>query len=227
METIHPSGVDVLVLAGDVAGPGQLDEVLRAFCSRYPDVVYVIGNHELYGSGFPAVRQSLESLRGLSNLHWLDNSTVTIKGQRFVGTTLWFGDRPDNHRYAQEISDFSLIEDFSSNVYRENRTAVSFLSSAATVDDIVVTHHLPSVQSVQVRFFDSPLNRFFVCAMDDLIRQRRPRLWFHGHTHTSCDYAIGRTRVVCNPYGYLGYETNAKFDARMVIHVPTSPQAQQ
>jgi Icc-related predicted phosphoesterase len=32
----------------------------------------------------------------------------------------------------------------------------------------------------------------------------RPALWLHGHTHGSCDYKLGDTRVVCNPMGYPG-----------------------
>jgi hypothetical protein len=32
--------------------------------------------------------------------------------------------------------------------------------------------------------------------------EKRPRLWVHGHTHTTCDYELGSTRVACNPYGY-------------------------
>ena len=32
------------------------------------------------------------------------------------------------------------------------------------------------------------------------------KLWTHGHTHSSHDYQIGNTRIVCNPRGYAGYE---------------------
>ena len=30
----------------------------------------------------------------------------------------------------------------------------------------------------------------------------RAAVWIHGHTHTSFDYRIQGTRVVCNPRGY-------------------------
>ena len=36
------------------------------------------------------------------------------------------------------------------------------------------------------------------------------KLWVHGHMHDDFDYMIGDTRVVCNPRGYIGYETRAK-----------------
>jgi hypothetical protein len=53
---------------------------------------------------------------------------------------------------------------------------------------------------------------FFLCDVRKLIETAQPALWIHGHTHESCDYQIGRTRVVCNPYGYAGHEVNRAFD---------------
>ena len=35
------------------------------------------------------------------------------------------------------------------------------------------------------------------------------KLWTHGHTHEDFDYMIGSTRVVCNPRGYINYESRA------------------
>ena len=35
------------------------------------------------------------------------------------------------------------------------------------------------------------------------------KLWTHGHMHNVSDYMIGEIRVVCNPRGYIGYESNA------------------
>jgi hypothetical protein len=34
------------------------------------------------------------------------------------------------------------------------------------------------------------------------VRERRPKLWIHGHSHDCCDYALGQARVVANPLGY-------------------------
>ena len=44
-------------------------------------------------------------------------------------------------------------------------------------------------------------------------------LWVHGHTHTSFDYVLLGTRVVCNPRGYIPYEPNPDFDPRCVVEV--------
>ncbi|MFL9499143.1 metallophosphoesterase [Rhodopseudomonas palustris] len=44
-----------------------------------------------------------------------------------------------------------------------------------------------------------------------------PALWVHGHVHESWDYAIGETRVICNPRGYLG--ENLAFDPTLTVDV--------
>jgi hypothetical protein len=46
-----------------------------------------------------------------------------------------------------------------------------------------------------------------------------PALWVCGHTHHVSDVRVGRTRIVCNPYGYLRVpnERNNGFRPDLVI----------
>ena len=54
--------------------------------------------------------------------------------------------------------------------------------------------------------------------MHHLIEERKPALWVHGHTHTSFNYTIGPTRVVCNPLGYqTAGELNVNFDENLTV----------
>jgi 3',5'-cyclic AMP phosphodiesterase CpdA len=54
-----------------------------------------------------------------------------------------------------------------------------------------------------------------------------PDYWLHGHVHTSHDYMLGSTRVVCNPRGYpdprapSGCE-NPNFDPELVLEIGPS-----
>ena len=82
---------------------------------------------------------------------------------------------------------------------------------------VVVTHHAPSPGSVAPAYAGHPLNPAFASDLDALIRAGRPDLWVHGHVHTSFDYRLGATRVVCNPRGYPG--ENPGFDAGLVIEL--------
>ena len=76
---------------------------------------------------------------------------------------------------------------------------------------IVVGHHAPSSRSVAEYYrADTVMNGAFRSELDEFIADRpRIRLWVHGHMHNASDYMIDETRVVCNPRGYIGYETCA------------------
>jgi Icc-related predicted phosphoesterase len=77
----------------------------------------------------------------------------------------------------------------------------------------VVTHHLPHPRSIDPYFAGSPLNRFFLHDVSNTVECGEAALWVHGHTHASCDYRVGKTRVVCNPFGYATDGANAAFRA--------------
>jgi Icc-related predicted phosphoesterase len=127
---------------------------------------------------------------------------VIIDDIRFLGTTLWFRETQDATMFNNMLSDFKLIEDFQQKVYEENKKSITFLQDNVDKNDIVITHHLPSYQSVQPVYIGEPTNCYYVCNMEELILSKEPSLWIHGHTHHSCDYSFQGTRIVCNPAGY-------------------------
>ena len=78
---------------------------------------------------------------------------------------------------------------------------------------VVVTHHLPTFESVPHEYRrEYHGNGAYVSDLSNFILDRpRIKYWIHGHTHDPCDYMVGdNTRVICNPRGYIGYETIAK-----------------
>jgi Icc-related predicted phosphoesterase len=222
VESLNPDGVDVLVLAGDVAVGEDLPAALDLLCQRYHDssVIYVHGNHEFYHSSLDKIRQlTRQSCRENCNLSWLDKSGAKVRGAVFWGAPLWFPDTVTNPNLKQLLNDFSMIEDFESWVYHENMEAVDFLQDHVRPGDIVVTHHLPSHLCVSPRHRGSVLNPFFVCDMAPFILERQPRLWLHGHTHDSRDIQIEKTRVICNPFGYARSNVNPDFNDRLILEV--------
>lgn len=220
LQQLWVEAADAVALAGDVASHACLAPTLRWFCEHYGQVLFVSGNHEHYHSSFAAVRSSLEQLCAIhSNLHVLDHHALELDGQRFLGTPLWFPDQPENERYSVMLNDFQLIEDFAPQVYLEAARAAQFLQRELRADDVVLTHHLPSEQSVHQQYKGSLLTRFFVHPLDELVLQRQPALWIHGHTHLCCDYLLGQTRVLCNPYGYYHHEENLGFQRGLVVEL--------
>ena len=221
---------DVLVCPGDLATSSFITLALVVLLKKYKDVVFVAGNHEFYGSSIDAVKAEIRSLeadvldwgdgKGLGRLHFLDNDTCTIGNHRFIGSTMWFPyDRGLLESHGRKLDDFSKIEDAKKTIYEENEKGVAFLRKEVLHGDIVVTHHLPSYLSVHPAYAGHPSNGFFVCDMENLIEGVAPKVWIHGHTHTSCDYEIGKTRVVCNPFGYVGHTLNNKFNNDLIIEI--------
>lgn len=218
---LDPSGVDLLILAGDIY-PWDRDEERRTFeglCASYPNVLYVPGNHELYGFIEDRFQYKADLLRDIRNLYMPMNTAVTINGVRFLGTTLWFEDTPENVLLARYYNDFTAIPDFVPWVYEECALARQFLTQEIRSDDVVVTHFLPAQASVATKFVGSDLNRFFVCDEEGLIAERQPRLWVHGHTHYHQDYHIGATRVLANPLGYPGETSVSGFCEKALIEL--------
>jgi Icc-related predicted phosphoesterase len=197
-----------VVLAGDIGLMGRhrktLEGAFEFFSSRFEQVFYVPGNHEFYGTRAPETVVKLRKLAGQYRGVTLFEPGVVgqLGNRRVVGATLWFRDGPHNRERSPDMSDFLAIKEFRGWVYQQNKEHLAWLEETVREGDIVVTHHLPARQSVAPRFAGDRLNVFYVCNVERLIEERQPALWIHGHTHDSCDYLLGATRVVANPYGY-------------------------
>jgi predicted phosphodiesterase len=216
IESLRPTA-DVLVLAGDICSARQIPEILSLFCARYPDVLYVHGNHEFYDTDrATVVDMTLLAEAANKNLRWLDCDDVEINGYRFLGTPLWFRREPAAPTWA--IDDFTAIKGYTDWVYEQNDLALRFLHENLKPKDIVISHHLPLKQSVHPMFERSPLNAFFLCSLSTLVIARSPRLWIHGHTHFSFDYEYVKTRVICNPRG-VPRGLNPNFNDNLVIEL--------
>jgi Icc-related predicted phosphoesterase len=220
VDSLDSTGIDVLVLAGDIAVAEGIPPALALLCERFRDaaVVFVHGNHEFYGSDRNLVVAITKQTQAENpNLVWLDSSGTELHGFKFLGAPLWFPRPTVDERLKHAMNDFSAIEDFESWVYEENAKAIAFFERQLRPGDIVVTHHLPSQLCVAPRFTGHPLNPFFVCDLTGLIIERRPRLWLHGHSHASVRVQIGETTVLCNPFGYAVEELNPGFLDRLVV----------
>jgi len=214
-------GVDVLVVAGDLSTIDGLYGILTTLCERVPHLVYVTGNHEYYHTTREVVNRSLQKIvKKYSNFHWLNNNVATIDGRRFIGGTMWFPENKETWANEHRLTDYRVIKGFRKWVFKENEKTQKFLKENMQYDDIVVTHHLPSPSSIAEEYEGSEFNCYFVTDMDELILDKSPALWIHGHTHISCDYRIGDTTVMCNPHGYKNHQDlNKAFDKSLLVEV--------
>ena len=207
---------DVVVIAGDLCTRAQFQWVFEYLSHWNSEIIYIPGNHDFYGSSFFEVQRILFDLH-YPNIHVLDNDIVEIDEQRFVRSTLWFPDSRRVPMFIQRLNDFHVIEDFERNVKLENKLVVDFLWGEVQENDIVISHFLPLHQSVAKRFQGSEMNCLFLCDCSNLIENRNPKIWIHGHTYESFRYDYDITKVICNPFGYFGYEENRNFEKNLVV----------
>jgi len=227
---------DVCVVAGDLCrAPANGVHWLAENIAHAMPCVYVAGNHEFYGGG---IKECLEDGHAAAarfpSVHFLENDFVVIHGVRFIGATLWTDYRIDGHQelammHARErMNDYRKIAHqrnpwqrfVPETAYRMHVVSRRFIETALKADPIttvVVTHHLPHARSIPSRFRDDLLNAAYASDLTEVIEAGAPALWLHGHTHDSCDYQVGNTRVMCNPRGY-GDENN-EFDPAFVVRV--------
>lgn len=220
MESLDPGGCDVLVLAGDICASGMIYKSLSGFCEKFPRVLYVVGNHEYYFSDRGRVNTAVRKVvQAHSNFTFMENDIVNINGQRFLGTPLWYPATRIGRLLASSWSDFLCIKGFKNWVYEENAKAVTFFRREMREGDIAITHMLPTFLSVHPSWAGSQTNAFFVSDVEDLILERKPKLWIHGHSHTHMDVMVGSTRVVNNPFGYARGGLNPRFDDMFTIEI--------
>ena len=216
-----PVEADVVVLAGDVHVKGRAIPSIRNLFPNVP-VVYVPGNHEYYRGALPKLDDALRVAAQGTNVHYLENGEFILGDVRFLGCALWinftlFGfDQRESCMEAAEraMYDYALIRVspkygkltplHSAILHRQSRTWLGEqLAKPFAGRTVVVTHHAPSLQSLQKRFRDDPVSAAFGENLEDFILEHAPDLWIHGHTHHCVDYAIGKTRILSNQRGYV------------------------
>ena len=227
MEIEREAG-DVLVLAGDIDIKGRVDWI-NTIAGRFNHVIYVLGNHEFYNGAMDSIyRKTRERL--VDNVHLLENESVTIAGVTFHGATLWSdflnGNPMSYLQCDQAINDYRLIRAGDGNYRFKPQIAHSlhniskvFLQENVKEGDVVVTHMAPSLLSIHEKYKnDMNINGSYASDLSELILDTKPELWFHGHVHTSFDYTVGNTRILCNPRGYVGEELNSEFEPNALTY---------
>lgn len=218
----------VLVIAGDLTEHQDVQDRLRMWGLLFRAIVFVPGNHEFYEADIDD-----RPWRSEGNVYVLDDNEVCIEGVWFAGGTLWtdMAQRDSlSMMQAEKLKDFRYIKHKDSDrsnllsgpkmltpyhtVYMHERTKELILDSDA---DVVVTHHAPSNKSVSERY-RTEFNAAHATELFGMIADSNYKLWVHGHVHSSCDYMIENTRVICNPMGY-SHDSNPDFNPELIIEV--------
>ena len=101
----------------------------------------------------------------------------------------------------------STINDFHS----ENKKFLDEAISQDTKDKatIIVTHHVPTYMNYNPKYKGDIINECFAVEMFDFIEASKADYWIYGHSHYNAeDFEIGKTKMLTNQLGYVGYEKN-------------------
>lgn len=230
-------GEDVLVLAGDIdSGATNTIRTLKRFHEEgYPHIVYVPGNHEYYNSN--GIADFDAKLRRFSEevdwLHFLQKDWWSPKDSKtiFIGATMWTNFHCNlmvEHAALRGINDFRRIPDFNTQKCAAlNEMDVQYLfQSRKTLGELfpdykfyVVTHFLPAWVCIDPYFQANGglLNAYFANNLDEKLLDMAPTTWLFGHTHSPCNIQHGDINLICNPYGYHGYESQDKFKPKCYV----------
>jgi Icc-related predicted phosphoesterase len=232
---VPPVDCECVIVAGDASTKHHgLEWIWRSF--RDAPVIYICGNHEFYGDKIPRLTERLrEQARG-TNVHFLENDSVTIGGVHFFGCTLWtdmalHGDWLEGAAEANILmNDYKRVRN-SARGYkrlsaRDTRllhiasmdTLERFLASHEPRHSVIVTHHAPSILSLPEQHRPELISCAYASQLDGFIRKHQPQLWIHGHIHYSQDYFVGGTRIVSNPRAYPD-EPNPNFVPDLIVNV--------
>lgn len=195
---------DVLVLPGDIVTYESAYSVLSILANRFPHVIFVCGNHEYYRSNRGNIHNILAKVHWkFPNFHHLNNSGVTINGQRFVGTTLWWSASPhDEPIIRNSLNDYKMIEGYGNWIGKAHAKAKQYLQDTVCATDVVVTHHAPSF-ICRPKYLDvSSLDFAYYNNLNNLIGEKQPKLWLFGHTHVLTKERAGDTWLLSYPHGY-------------------------
>lgn len=203
---------------------------------QFPKVLYVMGNHEHYGGDFAKSKRQFEQFcaaNHIYNIILMDKETVEIDGYQFIGGTLWtdFNDMDSHTMFNAQnaMNDYRGVKNTDDKVSwkflpkhalrdhcemkRYLQTCMDNYKEAGRLDNkiVVITHHAPSKQSIHEKYAnDSLMNGNFASDLDQFIEANpQIQLWIHGHMHDPFDYDVFATRVLCNPRGYINYESRA------------------
>ena len=245
---------DVAVFAGDINGsPSEGMHWLRRQPGfEYCEIIFVAGNHEFYGHNIEGEEAAALVAAEQTRIHFLNASAAPIiNGIRYLGATLWtdyqlFGAPKKAMQAAeQSMNDHRLIKkkfdgqtrkflprDALLRHKRERAWLEAKLQEPHPGPTVVVTHHCISMSSVPAKFIHDDVSAAFASDLTELVLDAQPALWIHGHTHSSFDYTIGTTRVICNPKGYgpnpmpkdqehlpPGPPENPSFDPFLVVEI--------
>lgn len=225
---------DVLCIAGDTAHGfyygkyGHKDKKVEAFIRKkvkkafdyfnknWKCVIVGFGNHDFYHGNIP------DGYFG---------HTIDVRGTKFITTPL-FSNIPESKWMYEELktykfpdivwirSNFNADEPITCKEYVEyHNKCLEWLDSQLSSLDgrcVVMTHHLPAIESISLKYIGDKSNHFFASDLSWLLEKHSKKIshWVHGHSHDEIEVSVHGVKVIRSPIGYLGHGEGSRYRNR-------------
>lgn len=234
LDIVNGDNAEVLILSGDICVAADLDmrdsrqtemgfararserfhEFFERCATRFPHVIYVMGNHEYYHSDLATeLNEVRRKLAHLTNLYVLEREIKVIGDVTFIGGTLWTDmnnlDPLTLYHMRTMMNDFRVISNSSVPVHfrtqeGEFKTRVGKFSPEDAVEEhvkmkgyiqqivegkfdqkfVVVGHHAPSKLSTHEMYKDDTIMNGGYSSELDEFILDRPQIKLWTHGHT-------------------------------------------
>ena len=234
LDIVNSDNAEVLILSGDICVAADLDmrdsrqtemgfararserfhEFFERCATRFPHVIYVMGNHEYYHSDLATeLNEVRRKLAHLTNLYVLEREIKVIGDVTFIGGTLWTDmnnlDPLTLYHMRTMMNDFRVISNSSVPVHfrtqeGEFKTRVGKFSPEDAVEEhvkmkgyiqqivegkfdqkfVVVGHHAPSKLSTHEMYKDDTIMNGGYSSELDEFILDRPQIKLWTHGHT-------------------------------------------
>lgn len=229
---------DVLVYAGDV---GEDLKVIHKYFGEVrketsSPIVYVLGNHEYFGKYLTSAPGDVKKfLKNIPNIFVLEKDSKIIDNVCFIGTTLWTNfDDYRGEQAAQSIMPEYKFVKITNQYYR-----IKYITTKDVLDEylkgkdfieeeivrakknkyktVIITHTCPTFMCATEKEKKGILVGSFYTELSKFISCKRPDIWVYGHTHSSREIKVGRTRVISNQFGYR--DEDCKFVEELMVEI--------
>ena len=236
---IEDTDSDLIILAGDIyTGRKGIKWLLEQNINK--PIIYVCGNHEFWGNKYPKHINKLKEDTKNTNIHVLENDYYIYKDLVILGCTLWTDYKLFEPTVPQSLAmnecykamnDFNCIRN-NNEGYRKLVPKDLLFAHNQSLDFLkcylelfkdwnigIVTHHSPTIKCIESIYHKDIVSAAYASNLDEFVAYSGAKFWISGHTHMSCDFMLGDTRVISNPGGYWPNNLNPNFVNNLVIEV--------
>ena len=230
------------IICGDISG--SISKTCDWIDKNIHKGLFIAGNHMFYNENLPVekIEDAYAKHYPLENsISFLNNDMKIIDDIVFVGCTLWtnyklFGDSSadlykffatrsmNDYRYGSFEKDGKILRltpEYCEEMFNKSVEYIHEIAQKYSQKKIVViTHHAPSVQSIEKEYLNSETPPAFASNLEDFILNHpNIKLWCHGHIHYFRDYYIDSCRVICNPRGYEHFSEETGFNPNFTVEL--------